>query len=135
MSDKEPRGPDPIDIHVGRRIRDRRRALEISQERLAEGIGVTFQQVQKYEKGANRVSASKLWQTAGVLQTDIGHFFEGLKASSPGFAEAGADFVHDLMSTSEGQQLAALCPRIRRERVRRQVLALIKSLVDEEAEG
>ena len=132
MSDKEPRGPDPIDVHVGRRIRDRRRALEISQERLAEGIGVTVQQVQKYEKGTNRVSASKLFQTAGVLQTDIGHFFDGLKAPAPGLAEPGADFVFDLMGTAEGQELAALFPRLKRPRVRKQVLALIRALVDEE---
>lgn len=132
MSDKEPRGPDPIDVHVGRRIRDRRRALDISQEKLAEGIGVTFQQVQKYEKGANRVSASKLFQTAAVLETEIGHFFEGLKTPTAGFAEPGADFVLDLMSTAEGQELAALFPRLRRPRVRRQVLALIRSLVEEE---
>lgn len=132
MSEKEPRGPDPIDVHVGRRIRDRRRALEISQEKLAEGIGVTFQQVQKYEKGANRVSASKLFQTAGVLQTDISHFFDGLKGQAPGLAEPGADFVFDLMSTAEGQELAALFPRLKRPRVRKQVLALIRSLVEEE---
>ena len=132
MSDKETRGPDPIDVHVGRRIRDRRRALEISQERLAEGIGVTFQQVQKYEKGTNRVSASKLFQTAGVLRTDISHFFEGLATPAAGFAEPGVNFVHDLLSTAEGQQLAAFFPRIKRENVRRRALDLIKALAEED---
>jgi transcriptional regulator with XRE-family HTH domain len=131
-NDTDSRGPDPIDVHVGKRIRDRRRALGVSQEKLAEGIGVTFQQVQKYEKGANRVSASKLWQTAGVLQTEISHFFDGLKAAEPGFAETGADFVLDLMATPEGQELAALFPRIQRRNVRKRVLELIRSLVDEE---
>lgn len=131
-NDSDVRVPDPIDVHVGKRIRDRRRALGVSQEKLAEGIGVTFQQVQKYEKGSNRVSASKLWQTAGVLQTDISHFFDGLKSAEPGFAEVGADFVLDLMSTPEGQELAALFPRIQRRNVRKRMLELIRSLVDEE---
>ena len=68
-------GPDPIDLHVGRRVRLRRKELGISQERLAEGLGLTFQQVQKYERGAKRVSASKLYEMARV---SIGYYFEGL---------------------------------------------------------
>lgn len=134
MTDNDARGPDPIDVHVGGRIRDRRRALGVSQEKLAESIGVTFQQVQKYEKGSNRVSASKLWQTAGALETDVTHFFDGLRSPQVGFAEPGADFVHDLMSTPDGQELAALFPRIQRKRVRKRVLDLVRALVDEEGD-
>src|SRR4051812_28781626 len=70
--------PNPVDRHVGLRIRMRRKELGISQERLAESIGLTFQQVQKYERAANRVSASKLWEMSRALSTNISYFYEGL---------------------------------------------------------
>ena len=70
--------PNPIDVHVGSRIRLRRTLLGMSQERLAEAIGLTFQQVQKYERGANRVSASKLWEIAAALKTPVAYFYDGL---------------------------------------------------------
>src|SRR6516165_3835451 len=72
------RSPNPIDRHVGLRIRLRRKEVGISQERLAEAIGLTFQQVQKYERAANRVSASKLWELARALNTTVAYFYEGL---------------------------------------------------------
>src|ERR1700753_441801 len=71
-------GPHPVDRHVGLRIRMRRKELGVSQEKLAEALGLTFQQVQKYERAANRVSASKLWEIAQALSTHIGYFYEGL---------------------------------------------------------
>ena len=71
-------GPHPVDRHVGLRIRIRRKEVGVSQERLAEALGITFQQVQKYERGANRVSASKLWEIARALNTGVGYFYEGL---------------------------------------------------------
>jgi transcriptional regulator with XRE-family HTH domain len=77
------RGPNPIDRHVGLRIRMRRKELGISQEKLAESIGLTFQQVQKYERAANRVSASKLWEMARALNTSVAYFYEGL-GEAPG---------------------------------------------------
>src|SRR5579875_3340915 len=70
--------PDPIDVEVGARIRVRRKFLSLSQQTLAEALGLTFQQVQKYERGANRVSASKLYEIARALQTPVSYFFEGL---------------------------------------------------------
>ena len=73
-----PRSPNPVDIHVGARVRLRRKILKMSQEKLGERLGVTFQQVQKYERGANRVGASRLWKIAEVLDVPIGFFFEGL---------------------------------------------------------
>src|SRR5215218_9264500 len=82
------RAPNPIDRHVGLRIRMRRKELGISQERLAESIGLTFQQVQKYERAANRVSASKLWEMARALNTSIAYFYEGL--GEPAAPEAAA---------------------------------------------
>jgi transcriptional regulator with XRE-family HTH domain len=81
---KSPRGrkpgsnePDPVDIHVGARLRTRRTLLGMSQEKLAEAIGLTFQQVQKYEMGKNRISASRLYQFAQILDVSISYFFEG----------------------------------------------------------
>lgn len=68
----------PTDIHVGNRIRDRRRILELSQGDLAQSLGITFQQVQKYERGINRISASKLFDAARALTVPISYFFEGL---------------------------------------------------------
>lgn len=69
------RHPNPIDLYVGTKIRARRKVLGISQEKLADSLGLTFQQVQKYERGANRVSASKLYETAKTLQVSVSHFF------------------------------------------------------------
>ncbi len=77
-------GPDPIDVAVGGRIRARRTALGISQTALAKALGLTFQQVQKYERGANRISASKLFEIARALQVPIGWFFEGLNSDADG---------------------------------------------------
>src|SRR5438270_8920735 len=71
-------GPNPIDRHVGLRIRMRRKELGLSQERLADAVGLTFQQIQKYERAANRVSASKLWELAQALGVGIGYFYDGL---------------------------------------------------------
>jgi transcriptional regulator with XRE-family HTH domain len=135
--DRSDRGPNPIDIHVGARIRMRRKLLGISQEKLAEQLGLTFQQVQKYERGANRVSASKLFEIARSLQSSVSYFFEGLNvaAGAEGFAEGDNSFVHDLVMTPEGLELAALFPRIKRQRVRRRVLDLVKALIEDEVEA
>ena len=88
----------PVDVHVGARIRQRRMIVGLTQQNLAETIGVTFQQIQKYEIGANRVSASRLWEIARLLNVPIGFFFEGLTPARPGGedpadspAEAGAE--------------------------------------------
>ena len=129
------RGPNPIDRHVGLRIRMRRKDLGISQEKLAESIGLTFQQVQKYERAANRVSASKLWEMARALRTSISYFYEGL--GEPAAPDAAAKVnerrsVHDFLLTPEGMELAATFPRIRQARVRRRILDLAKALAEED---
>ena len=132
------RSPNPIDVHVGRRVRQRRKTLGVTQERLAEDLGLTFQQVQKYERGANRVSASKLYEIARSLRTGIGYFFEGLADPStaheaPGMAEPSTEqFVTEFLMTPEGLELAELFPRIRKSRVRRRVLDLVRSMVEDE---
>ncbi|MDX5329878.1 MAG: helix-turn-helix domain-containing protein [Caulobacteraceae bacterium] len=130
------RVPNPVDRHVGLRIRMRRKELGISQERLADAIGLTFQQVQKYERAANRVSASKLWEMARALKTSIAYFYEGLgdpAATEAALGETGRDSVHDFLLTPEGMELAALFPKIRRARVRRRLLDLVRTMADEEA--
>ncbi|UAL10735.1 helix-turn-helix domain-containing protein [Caulobacter segnis] len=132
-SDAE-RHPNPVDLHVGARIRMRRKILGVSQERLAEDLGLTFQQIQKYERGANRVSASKLYEIAKSLQSSVAYFFEGLADTTrEGVAEGGEPFVHDFLMTSEGLELAALFPRITRPKVRRRILELVRSMAEEEA--
>jgi len=131
------RAPNPIDRHVGLRIRLRRKELGVSQERLADSIGLTFQQVQKYERAANRVSASKLWEMARVLKTSIAYFYEGLgDPSTPEPAKSVTDrqSVHEFLLTPEGMELAAAFPRIKRARVRRRILDLARALA-EETEG
>ena len=124
------RSPHPIDLHVGRRIRERRKALGVSQERLAEELGLTFQQVQKYERGANRVSSSKLWQIAGALHVSLSSFFEGLEGESvAAVQEAGETFVHDMPATPETLELMALLGRMDARR-RRMLLDLARTLAE-----
>src|SRR5471032_539484 len=108
ISIKDPeRTPNPIDVHVGLQVRLRRNELKISQEKLAETIGLTFQQVQKYERGTNRISASKLYEIARTLRVSIAWFFEGLSDPKDGRAQ-GADeastapFAQAFLMTSEG---------------------------------
>ena len=138
MPDADDRLPNPVDLHVGSRIRLRRKILGVSQERLAESLGLTFQQVQKYERGSNRVSASKLYEIAASLQTQIAYFFEGLadpSAVQEGESAPGTErFVQDFLMTPEGLELAGLFPKITKARVRRRVLDLVRSMADEEAE-
>lgn len=134
------RTPNPVDLHVGARIRMRRKLLGVSQERLAEQLGLTFQQVQKYERGANRVSASKLYEIARALQVSVAYFFEGLAntegAAANGLPDTGASaLMHELMMTPEGLELATLFPKLKRGRVRRRVLDLVKALADDEDEA
>jgi transcriptional regulator with XRE-family HTH domain len=129
------RSPNPVDLHVGARIRMRRKLLGVSQERLAEELGLTFQQVQKYERGANRVSASKLYEIARALHTSVSYFFEGLADTAgpaPGTATDAPELMHDLVMTPEGMELAALFPKLKRGRVRRRVLDLVKALAEDE---
>ena len=79
-------GPDPIDVHVGNRVRVRRTLLGMSQTQLGERVGVTFQQLQKYERGADRVSASRLFQISRILEVPVASFFEGLDEGTPAWS-------------------------------------------------
>ena len=116
--------PHQVDVHVGGRIRLRRRELDMSQQQLGEKLGISFQQVQKYEKGTNRVGASRLWQIAEILNVHIRFFFEGLE----GAPEAEEEHIQ-----SRVIELAQLIETIRDEEVRKQVLNLIKACKGMEA--
>lgn len=130
----EERSPNPVDLHVGARVRMRRRLRGVSQEKLAESLGLTFQQVQKYERGANRISASKLYEIAASLQTPVGYFFEGLAdpAAAVGAGGGSEQMVHDFLMTTEGLELASLFPRLKRGRLRRRLLDLVRAIVEDD---
>ena len=132
------KAPHRVDQHVGRQIRELRRRLHVSQEKLAETLGLTFQQVQKYEKGANRVSASKLYEVAATLGVEIGYFYRGLPGpeTQGGVAEAAAEpFVYDAPMTAEGREIDRLLVEMKSKR-RRLVLDLARALAAEsEADG
>lgn len=130
------RSANAIDRKIGQRVRTRRLEIGMSQERLAELLGVTFQQVQKYEKGVNRIAASRLHDIAAALDLAPARFFEGLTAGrSAGVAESSQDFVDDVLATPEGAQLMQLFASIKNIKVRRRVIELVKALADEAAEG
>ena len=126
--------PNPIDVHVGSRIRLRRNMISMSQEKLGEALGITFQQIQKYEKGTNRVGASRLQQISQVLGVPVSFFFEDAPGETPagGMAESqSAGFVVDFLSSSEGLQLNRSFARISDPKVRRKIVELVRTLADE----
>jgi transcriptional regulator with XRE-family HTH domain len=124
--------PNPVDTHVGSRVRLRRMMLGMSQEKLGEQLGITFQQIQKYENGTNRVGASRLQHIARVLQVPVSFFFEDAPGGSPnneGFAEASpGSFLVDFLSTSDGLQLNRAFVRIEDAKVRRKIVDLVRAL-------
>ena len=128
------KSPNPIDLHVGGRVRMRRKFLGLSQEGLADHLDLTFQQVQKYERGSNRISASKLYETSKALKVPVAYFFEGYGEDdgTEGFSESASEqFVHDFLMTTEGIELAEAFPRIKAARVRRKILELVRSLSED----
>lgn len=132
---KTDRGPNPVDLHVGARVRMRRKFLGMSQEGLAETIDLTFQQVQKYERGSNRISASKLYEISRALKAPVAYFFEGYGATEAveGFSESESEqFVHGFLMTTEGIELAEAFPRIKNPKWRRRILELVRALAEEE---
>ncbi|HWK87956.1 MAG TPA: helix-turn-helix transcriptional regulator [Xanthobacteraceae bacterium] len=135
------KAPNPIDKHVGSRVRMRRMMIGMSQEKLGEKLGITFQQIQKYEKGTNRVGASRLQQIATALSVPPSFFFEG--APVPDAAEAGGGFsepsspayVSDFLATSDGLALTKAFMKIRDPKVRRRIVDLVQSMVGEDQEN
>lgn len=124
---------NPIDSHVGGRIRLRRNMIGMSQEKLGDSLGITFQQVQKYEKGTNRVGASRLQAIASVLAVPVSYFFDDAPGQDPatasGFSEdSAASSLMEFCTSSEGLQLNRAYTAISDPKVRRKVLDLVKAL-------
>lgn len=133
-----PRGPNAVDRHVGSRVRLRRQLLNMSQERLGEELGVTFQQVQKYERGTNRVGAGRLWVLARVLDVPVSFFYEGVTETmaQPGFSDGDqTPIVDDFIQSADGVALAQAFAKISDPKVRRRILELVRTLAAEEAEA
>ena len=133
--------PSAVDAHVGGRVRLRRMLIGMSQEKLGELLGLTFQQVQKYEKGANRIGASRLFDISQILGVPVQYLFEELPQTRPvgvnghGFAEADREpFVMDFVSSAEGLQLIRSYTKVTDSRVRKRILELVKSLGGEDEE-
>ncbi len=120
--------PDAIDRHVGARIRLRRNMLGVSQEKLAEGLGLTFQQVQKYEKGTNRVGASRLQHIASILNTPISYFFEEGPNPATCAIEHQGDTSTLLLTSKDCLALARAFVSIKDEKVQQKVLSLVRAL-------
>ena len=127
---------NPIDAQVGSRVRLRRMLVGMSQEKLGERLGLTFQQVQKYEKGVNRIGAGRLYQMAHILGVPISYFYEDVSNEAPPATHVASDRakppVMEFLSSGEGLQLALSFMRIREPKVRKRVIDLVKSLADGE---
>src|SRR6476646_6905983 len=122
------KGPSPIDIHVGSRLRNRRRMLGMSQEKLARAFGLTFQQIQKYEKGLNRMGASRLQQAADLLGVTVPFFFEGANDGAYNGA-LSPSYIDNFVSSSEGLRLAQAFMRIERPALRLRIVKLVQEIV------
>ena len=130
------KAPNPIDKHVGSRVRMRRMMLSMSQEKLGDALGLTFQQVQKYEKGTNRIGASRLQQISNILQVPVAFFFEGAPSLSTtpgdGMKEAPSPaYVSDFLATSEGLALTKAFMRIKEAKLRRRIVDLVEEIAGE----
>lgn len=131
--------PNPTDVHVGSRIRMRRNILGMSQEKLGEHLGITFQQIQKYEKGTNRVGASRLQAIASILDAPVSYFFAdapgGETPELTGMSEGKpASFVADFVNSAEGLQLNRAFARIIDPKIRRRIIDLVKALAADDSD-
>jgi transcriptional regulator with XRE-family HTH domain len=128
------KAPNPTDKHVGARVRMRRMMLSMSQEKLGDALGLTFQQVQKYEKGTNRIGASRLQQISHILQVPVAFFFEGAPSAqvvgrSDGMIEAPSPaYVSDFLATSDGLALTKAFMRIDDSKLRRRIVDLVEQI-------
>jgi len=132
------KSPNPIDKHVGSRVRMRRMMLSMSQEKLGDALGLTFQQVQKYEKGTNRIGASRLQQISQILQVPVSFFFDGAPhvpgtGRSEGMGEAPSPaYVSDFLATSDGLALTKAFMRISDAKLRRRIVDLVEQIAASE---
>jgi transcriptional regulator with XRE-family HTH domain len=128
--------PNPIDKHVGSRLRMRRKMLGMSQEKLGEALKITFQQVQKYEKGTNRISASRLQHISHILQVPVPFFFEGAP-HQPGQPRgsggpASPAYVSEFLSSTDGLALVKAFTKIKEAKLRRRVVQLVEEIAGDE---
>lgn len=131
-------GPDPIDLHVGKRLKQRRVLTGTSQEKLADALGITFQQIQKYENGSNRMGASRLYQVGKVLDVPVAFFFEGFQTTVPQSetpaalqaAEETPEIDDDVMTRRETLELVKAYYAITNEDTRKKMLAVLRSMSD-----
>jgi transcriptional regulator with XRE-family HTH domain len=133
------KAPDPIDKHVGLRVRLRRMLLGMSQEKLGEALGLTFQQVQKYEKGTNRIGASRLQQISSILSVPVDFFFDGAPgvATPAGGLSEGADsrYMAEFLGSTEAIQLNRAFMAITDPAVRRKIVDLVVALAADASAG
>ena len=136
MAREKDEDPHPVDRHVGRRVQEKRLDLGLTQTALAKAVGVSFQQVQKYEKGTNRVSASKLFEMADFMKVGIPFFFEGYAGAQPGLAEEAAPaFDHEHRPTKTSVEISRLAPRLP-PRKQKLILDMMRDMLgDEEAQN
>ena len=128
-----PKPPNPVDRHVGSRVRMRRIMLGMSQEKLGEGLGLTFQQIQKYEKGTNRIGASRIQHISEILQVPVSFLFEGSPGSSTVFSEAPSPaYIADFLATAEGLALVRAFTRIPDIKLRRAIVDMVELIGDRE---
>ncbi|GAB5389319.1 MAG: hypothetical protein Alpg2KO_22870 [Alphaproteobacteria bacterium] len=121
--------PHPTDVHVGSRIRQRRTLLGMSQEKLGKGLGLTFQQIQKYERGANRVGASRLFEMSKLLDVPVNYFFDDMpEEGRGGLKENQSGYEADQMNKRETLELVRAYYKIREPSVRRRVYDLCKAI-------
>jgi transcriptional regulator with XRE-family HTH domain len=129
------KAPNPIDRYVGSRVRMRRMMLGMSQEKLGEALGLTFQQVQKYEKGTNRIGASRLQQIAHILQVPVAFFFEDVPRQQDGLHEVtdapSAGYVSEFLASTDGLSLTRAFMRIQEPKVRRRIVDLVEAIAGE----
>ncbi|RDD60684.1 helix-turn-helix domain-containing protein [Ferruginivarius sediminum] len=130
--------PNPVDVHVGQRLRQRRVLVGLSQEKLARMVGITFQQVQKYERGANRIVASRLYQLAKVLDVPVSYFFDEISAMAANDSgvthetpESADGYGHDVMAERETLELVRAYYGIHDDRVRRRAFELLRTLANQ----
>src|SRR5262245_44163094 len=136
------KAPNPIDKHVGSRVRMRRMMLGMSQEKLGDALALTFQQVQKYEKGTNRIGASRLQQISHILQVPVAFFFEGAPHLTDGAVMVenletapSPTYVSDFLATSDGLSLTKAFMRIPDPKLRRRIVDLVQQIAGEESEA
>jgi len=127
------KGPNPVDVHVGSRVRLRRMLVGLSQEKLGDSMGLTFQQIQKYEKGVNRIGASRLFKLSQVLDVPVQFFFDGMPASGESSVAGAADkdteaFLFEFLNTRDGLELNRAFIKVNDPEVRRSVIDLVRSL-------